>query len=333
MIGIIGNGSWATALAKILTDNHQKIYWWMRSEEAADHLTKRNHNKAYLTSVSFDPAFINAVTDLNAVIENCDTLIVCVPSAYLKQLLDTLPSTFLQSKKIISAVKGIMPDAFQLLNDYLAANFEMQQQDYVAITGPCHAEEVSQERLSYLTFSGLNHILTEKYAALFANDYIRTGSNHDLWGAQYAAVMKNIYAIGAGIAHGAGYGDNFLSVYITNCYRELYRFSKQQFRKLHPGIDKPDFHTSAYLGDLLVTCYSLHSRNRAFGNLLGKGYSVGAAMAEMRMVAEGYYAVRGMKKIAGDLQIDMPIVTEIKNMLWDQKPIRESFEVIENMLS
>ncbi len=333
MTGILGNGSWATALAKMLTDNGVSIQWWMRSAEAADHFRQFAHNNNYLSSVTFDPNLIHPTNDLPALIRNCDIIIIAVPSAYLKGLLEELPHDIFKGKKIISAVKGILPEQHQLLNDFLSEKFDFPQEDYVAITGPCHAEEVSQERLSYLTFSGLNQQLTEQLSGLFHTSYIKTGNNHDLWGVQYAAVLKNIYAIGAGMAHGLGYGDNFLSVYITNCYRELYKFSRQQFRKLHPGIDKPDFHTSAYLGDLLVTCYSLHSRNRAFGTLLGKGYTIQAAMTEMRMVAEGYYAVKGMGTIAEALQIGMPIVNEIKAALWDDKPLKACFSEIEDMLS
>lgn len=333
MTGIIGNGSWATALAKMLTDNGVPVQWWMRSAESAAHLRQFAHNKDYLSSVVFNPALIQPMNDLRALIHNCDMLLVVVPSAYLQVLLEQLPADSFKGKKIISAVKGILPQRNQLLNDFLADQFDFPQHNYVAITGPCHAEEVSQERLSYLTFSGLDQELTAQVSEMFRTSYIKTGNNHDLWGAQYAAVLKNIYAIGAGMAHGMGYGDNFLSVYITNCYRELYTFSLQQFCKLHPGTEQPDFHTSTYLGDLLVTCYSLHSRNRAFGTLLGKGYTIQAATTEMRMVAEGYFAVRGMQKIAEDLQINMPLVQEIKAALWDNKPLKACFEVIENLLS
>jgi len=333
MTGIIGNGSWATALAKMLTDNGIPVQWWMRSTESAAHLRQFAHNKNYLSSVVFNPALIQPTNDLEALINSCDILVVVVPSAYLQALLEPLPADIFKEKKIISAVKGILPQRNQLLNDFLADTFNFPQQNYVAITGPCHAEEVSQERLSYLTFSGLDQELTTQLSGMFQTPYINTGNNHDLWGAQYAAVLKNIYAIGAGMAHGMGYGDNFLSVYITNCYRELYTFSLQQFCKLHPGTEQPDFHTSTYLGDLLVTCYSLHSRNRAFGTLLGKGYTIQAATTEMRMVAEGYFAVRGMQKIAEDLQINMPLVQEIKAALWDNKPLKACFEIIENMLS
>lgn len=333
MIGIIGNGSWATALAKMLTDNGHKIYWWMRNETSVKHLEKRGHNPHYLTSVSFQPNTLIPTTDIKSVVSQCDILLICVPSAYLLPVLNTLPAGALAQKTIISAVKGILPEAYLLLNDYLKQQCGVDENSYVAITGPCHAEEVAQERLSYLTFSGLNDALTQSIAKEFRTDYISTTVNHDLWGAQYAAVLKNIYAVGAGIAHGLGYGDNFLSVYITNCYREMYRFLQVQFQQVHPSNEEPDFHTSAYLGDLLVTCYSPHSRNRSFGTLIGKGYSVMSATTEMSMVAEGYHAVRGMKKIAETLSIDMPIMNLLHATLWEKALPDSVFSEIEGLLS
>lgn len=333
MFGIIGNGSWATALAKMLTDNGNTLYWWMRNETSVAHLQQKHHNPHYLTSVSFAPERIRPTTDLQLLIAHCTTLVICVPSAYVLEVLQQLSPEALQGKTIISAIKGILPQQHVLLNDYLAAAFGMPLAQYVAITGPCHAEEVAQERLSYLTFSGLEDKTTQQAAQAFATDYIRTTVNHDLWGAQYAAVLKNIYAVGAGLAHGIGYGDNFLSVYNTNCYREMYRFLQQQFEQVHPSGEVPDFHTSAYLGDLLVTCYSPHSRNRAFGTLLGKGYSVKAATTEMSMVAEGYFAVQGMMKIATALQIEMPIMQHIHAALWEKALPVDVFRKIEALLS
>lgn len=333
MFGIIGNGSWATALAKMLTDNGNTIHWWMRNESSVTHLQQKHHNPHYLTSVSFAPERILPTTDLLSVVHACDTLVICVPSAFILDVLKELPRDILQSKIIISAIKGILPEQHVLLNDYLVSAFGVPLQQYVAITGPCHAEEVAQERLSYLTFSGLDDSVTQQAATAFSTDYIRTTPNHDLWGAQYAAVLKNIYAVGAGLAHGIGYGDNFLSVYNTNCYREMYRFLELQFEQVHPSNEVPDFHTSAYLGDLLVTCYSPHSRNRSFGTLIGKGYSIKAATTEMSMVAEGYFAVRGMKKIAAELNIDMPIMQEVHDTLWENKLPIDSFKVIESLLS
>jgi len=333
MIGIIGNGSWATALAKMLTDNGHCIHWWMRNESSVAYIEKKWHNPQYLTSVSFKPGSLLPTADIELLFRNCETVIICVPSAYLTPVLESLPPSSFEGKNIISAVKGIIPGAYVLLNDYLKGKFNISDEQYVAITGPCHAEEVAQERLSYLTFSGLNDELTRQAAGEFRTDYISTTVNHDLWGAQYAAVLKNIYAVGAGIAHGLGYGDNFLSVYITNCYREMYRFLQVQFDQVHPSDEVPDFHTSAYLGDLLVTCYSPHSRNRSFGSLIGKGYSVMSATTEMNMVAEGYYAVKGMKKIAEGLNIELPIAGHIHEVLWSGALPDAIFAEIEKMLS
>jgi glycerol-3-phosphate dehydrogenase (NAD(P)+) len=332
-IGIIGNGSWGTALAKILTDNGHSIHWWLRNKEAVDHLKNRHHNAHYLTSVRFLPETIQPTDDLLTVVNACDTLLVCVPSAYAQQIIEQIPAELWKDKIIISAIKGILPESNLLLNDYLANNPHFDLQNYVSITGPCHAEEVAYERLSYLTFSGLNDNIAEATADAFRNSYIFTSFNHDIWGSQFAAVLKNIYAIGAGIAHGLDYGDNFLSVYITACYREMYRFSEAHFEKVHPSNERPDFHTSSYLGDLLVTCYSLHSRNRTFGTMVGKGYSVKAAQLEMNMVAEGYYASRGMQSISKSFNINIPIADKVFEILWENRPAADVFLEIERMLS
>lgn len=332
-IGIIGNGSWGTALAKILTDNGRTIHWWVRNEDAINLLKARQHNPHYLTSVRFLPETILPTNDLPAMLEACDTVIVAVPSAYAQGVIEQVDKSVWQKKNIISAIKGILPDTNLLLNDFLTTKFDCRLEKYIAITGPCHAEEVAYERLSYLTFSGLNDNLTSAVSNAFSNTYINTTCNHDLWGAQFAAVLKNIYAIGAGIAHALDYGDNFLSVYITNCYREMYHFLQDHFEKVHPSNEHPDFHTSAYLGDLLVTCYSLHSRNRTFGTMIGKGYSVKAAMLEMNMVAEGYYAARGMQSISKEFSISIPMATYIYKMLWENLNPSDGFLKLEKMMS
>ena len=332
-IGIIGNGSWGTALAKILTDNGKSIHWWIRNQEAITHLQTRHHNPHYLTSVKFTPDTIMPTNDLGGMLSKCDTVIIAVPSAYAQKVIEQVDKSVWLQKNIISAIKGILPDSNLLLNDYLVNNYGYPLQQYVALTGPCHAEEVAEERLSYLTFSGLCDNLTNSASLAFNNDYINTTCNHDIWGAQFAAVLKNIYAIGAGIARALGYGDNFLSVYITNCYREMYHFLNDHFEKVHRSNEHPDFHTSAYLGDLLVTCYSLHSRNRTFGTMIGKGYSVKAAVLEMNMVAEGYYAARGMQSISREFSIPIPIATIVYKMLWENLNPTEGFLTLEKMLS
>ncbi len=332
-IGIIGNGSFGTAIAKILTDNGRQLHWWLRNETTVTYLRTRHHNPHYLSSVPFAAGSILPSTDLPALAAACDTLIFAVPSAYAADVLSALPGHALQGKTFVSAIKGILPETDQLLSDYLHDRFAFPPESYVAITGPCHAEEVAAERLSYLTFSSLNEGLAADVAAAFANRYIHTTHNHDIWGAQYAAVLKNIYAIGAGMAHGLDYGDNFASVYITACYREMWRFLKEHFQRIHPSNEEPDFHTSAYLGDLLVTCYSLHSRNRTLGAMLGKGYSVRAATLEMNMVAEGYNAARGMSHIAARYGISLPIAARIHSVLWEGFPARQMFAELEGALS
>jgi glycerol-3-phosphate dehydrogenase (NAD(P)+) len=331
-IGIIGNGSFGTAIAKILTDNGIIINWWVRNNESVQHLLRRNHNPHYLTSIRFLPETIKPNDNLQEVLQACDTVIFAVPSAYAQSVIESVDASFWLSKNIVSSIKGILPDSNLLLNDYLTEKLGYDLKKYVAITGPCHSEEVAEERLSYLTFSGLDDALTCNVAKAFANTYINTTCNHDIWGAQFAAVLKNIYAIGAGMAHALDYGDNFLSVYITNCYREMHQFLETHFAKVHPSNEHPDFHTSAYLGDLLVTCYSLHSRNRTLGTMLGKGYSVKAAILEMSMVAEGYYAARGMQSISQNYNIDIPIASNIYNVLWENMPASDMFIAMEKSL-
>lgn len=332
-IGIIGNGSFGTAIAKILTDNGNDINWWLRNESAVSHLINRHHNPHYLTSVAFRQESIRPSTDLEAVVVNSDILVFAVPSAYALDVLNRLLPEHWKDKVLVSAIKGILPESHELLCDFLERTGAVPLDRFVAITGPCHAEEVAAERLSYLTFSSLNEDLAATVAALFENEYIHTTHNHDIWGAQYAAVLKNIYAIGAGMAHALDYGDNFLSVYITACYREMWRFLKKHFKKIHPSDDKPDFHTSAYLGDLLVTCYSLHSRNRSLGTMLGKGYSLRAATMEMNMVAEGYYAARGMQHVAERYGMKIPIATRIFEVLWEGAAPAATFAALEGKLS
>lgn len=326
-VGLIGNGSWATALAKMLTGNGHELHWWMRNTDAVQHLTEKKHNKDYLSSVYF-PEHIRPTTSLTEVIAENDIILFCTPSAFILDVLEQLSPEALQDKICISAIKGIILDENCLLNDYLQQHFQVDSDHYVAITGPCHAEEVAQERLSYLTFSGTHPETVATIATLFRCDYINTTLNADLWGTQYAAVLKNIYAIGAGIANGLGYGDNFLSVYATNCYNEMYYFLEQH-NAIHPCCRQQNFITSAYLGDLLVTCYSTHSRNRTFGTLVGKGYFARKADSEMSMVAEGYYAVEGMFNILKRLHIELPIVQHLYEILREGASAQETFYTLE----
>lgn len=332
--GIIGSGSWATALAKILTDGKHRIGWWVRNGDTIQYIRQRRHNPHYLSSAYFDNSLLEMHTEVKQVVADADVVIIAVPSAYVKGALETLPADALKGKKIVSAVKGILPDCNQLLHEYLSAAFQLDIHDYFAVLGPCHAEEVASEKLSYLTLSGLDETIAADIARHFTCDYINTVVNHDVVGVQYAAVLKNIYALGAGIAHGLEYGDNFLSVYIANAADEMSRFLQRSILHYPPGVEREpiNYTASVYLGDLLVTCYSLYSRNRMFGNMIGKGYSVKAATLELNMVAEGYNASKCIFQTNKDFEVEMPIAATIYEILWEHLPAAEGFAKIEGRL-
>jgi len=338
--GILGSGSWGTAIAKILTDNGNSISWWNRSQDDIDYIRTRHHNPRYLPAAHFDISKLRLTTDPAEVIRESDCVVISIPSAYAVQALQGLDKNTFAGKKIISAIKGILPDSNLLLNEYLKKEFQVELKDYFAVLGPCHAEEVAAEKLSYLTFTGIDEPTTHAIAACFKTPYLNTVENNDIFGVQFAAVLKNIYAVGAGIAHGLDYGDNFLSVFIANCADEMAGFLKKAGIKNievgHTDIRQPseehrshNYAASVYLGDLLVTCYSLHSRNRAFGNMIGKGYSVKAAQLEMSMVAEGYYAGKCMHVINQKIMADMPIADTVYKILWENLPAAEGFNKIE----
>jgi glycerol-3-phosphate dehydrogenase (NAD(P)+) len=328
--GIIGSGSWATALAKILTDNGNTIHWWVRNTDTISYMQKRRHNPHYLNAVYFNQQQLVLNDDIRSVVEKSDALVIAVPSAYVEDVLQQLDAASWKGKKIISAIKGILPSSNQLLNEYLEQHFQVSIDDYFAVLGPCHAEEVAAEKLSYLTFSGMNMAVAEEISSYFKTEYLIPQVNDDIWGVQYAAVLKNIYALGAGIAHGLEYGDNFLSVYIANSANEMVSFLRRA--NTHPPADPPNYAASVYLGDLLVTCYSLYSRNRTFGNMIGKGYSVKAAQLELNMVAEGYNASKCIYRTNQSVQVDIPIATTIYQILWENLPASEGFKRIETFL-
>ncbi len=328
--GIIGSGSWATALAKILTDNDHHINWWIRNTTTINYLQQRRHNPHYLTNAHFDSSQLTVSSSINYVVENSDVLIIAVPSAYIHDVLSTLNKDAFKNKKNVSAIKGLLPDSNQLLNEFLVKEFDIKLEDYFAVLGPCHAEEVAAEKLSYLTFSGIDETMAAEIATHFKNEYLNTVVNHDIMGVQYAAVLKNIYALGAGIAHGLEYGDNFLSVYIANSANEMVRFVRKA--RLDEDSTGLNYAASAYLGDLLVTCYSLYSRNRTFGNMIGKGYSVKSAQLELNMVAEGYNASRCIHSTSRELGASVPIADSIYDILWQHVPAAEGFKKIETLL-
>jgi len=350
--GILGSGSWGTALAKILTDNGESIYWCHRSEKVIQQIKARRHNPQYLSTAYFDVSKLSLTTSVEEVIKNSDAIIIVMPSAYAASTLKGLDKNIFEGKKIISAIKGILPDNNILLNDFLKQEFNVALENYFAVLGPCHAEEIAAEKLSFLTFSGIDEAMTHEVAAHFKTDYLNTVENNDIYGVQYAAVLKNIYAIGAGIAHGLDYGDNFLSVLIANSADEMAGFLRKagvqniqvgSIEHLHSTANykqeilateqrRTNYAASVYLGDLLVTCYSPYSRNRTFGNMIGKGYSVKSAQLEMNMVAEGLNASRSMYLINQNIKAEMPIAETIYRILWEQLDGSGGFAEIEKTL-
>lgn len=336
--GVAGSGSWATALVKILSDNGNAINWWVRNTTAASHIQKRRHNPKYLTSALLNTHLLQIDSNLKTTISKSDVIIMAMPSAFAVESLSSITAPDLKGKKILSAIKGILPEQNILLNEYLAANFDFPLENYFAVLGPCHAEEVAAEKLSYLTFSGIDEVAAAGIAAYFKSDAINTITNHDIFGVQYAAVLKNIYALGAGIAHGLDYGDNFQSVFIANSADEMAAFLRK-FGAEHivvgeheAGKKVANYAASVYLGDLLVTCYSLYSRNRTFGNMIGKGYSVQAAKLELNMIAEGYNAAKCIYGINQKIKAEMPIADTVYKILWEGLPPAEGFEHIEKVL-
>ncbi len=343
VFGIIGGGSWATALAKILTDRDHAISWWIRNEETVQYIRQRHHNPHYLSSVNFDVSLLAISSDIKKVVAGADVLIIAVPSAYIESSIEHLTPEDWKNKKIVSAIKGLLPKQDILLNYYLQQQFAVPLENYFAILGPCHAEEVAAEKLSYLTISGVDITAASVIASHFTNDYVNTIVNPDILGVQYAAVLKNIYALGAGIAHGLDYGDNFLSVYIANAADEMASFLKKSGAVHivvgeHDGEDPvthrktPNYAASVYLGDLLVTCYSLYSRNRTFGNMIGKGYSVKAAQLELNMVAEGYNASKCIYNINRSIEAPMPIAETVYKIVWENVKASAGFKRIEQVL-
>ena len=341
--GVLGSGSWATALTKILTDNGYTVNWWIRNEAVIRHVANRHHNPQYLPSVYFDNRLLVMNNAINEVVATSDCLVLAMPSAYIHSACKDLDKDIFNGRKILSAVKGILPENNLLANDYFKQEFGLSLKNYFTVMGPCHAEEVAAEKLSYLTFSGTDKTTTEKIARSFKTDYLNVIVNHDVQGVQYAAILKNIYALCAGIAHGLDYGDNFLSVLIANSADEMAGFlRKAGIQHIEVGVheEEPVSHkrstnyaASVYLGDLLVTCYSLYSRNRTFGNMIGKGYSVKSAQLEMNMVAEGYNASKCMFIINQQVQASIPIVETVYQILWHGLPARQGFKMIEGMLS
>lgn len=321
-IGIIGGGSWATALAKIVMRTQPRISWCLRTSNHVKEFKRLGHNPSYLTSVPFPIDQIDFFTegDVNDFVRSCDTVILAVPSPYVKGYLKRIRSTLLRTKLVFNAIKGMVPDENMLISDYLQTVKDVPQAQVGVISGPCHAEEVARDRRSYLTAGCFDMEKAKAMSQVLTNDFVNCVVSRDVIGIEYASVLKNIYAIAAGICNGMNYGDNFQSVLISNAIAEMSNF----VNSVH--LLRRDVTESVYLGDLLVTAYSNHSRNRTFGNMLGKGYSVKAAQMEMSMVAEGYYGAKCVYEVNQSYQVNMPIARTVYEILYQGKRIEDAIE-------
>ncbi len=310
---MIGSGSWATALAKLILNNQESISWYVRDDEMIDQINRTQHNPYYLPAVKFDPKRVRMSSDINEIISESDVLVFCVPSAYFLKEVESI-NLSLEDKFIISAIKGIIPGDNITIAEYFNQKFEIPFSSIGVVSGPCHAEEVAMEKLSYLTLSSKHIEVARSICDIFSCEYIKTVPGTDIYGVEYAAVLKNIYAVAAGVCHTLSYGDNFMAVLITSSFHEMRDF----LHASHPD-PKRKTSTSAYLGDLLVTCYSQFSRNRTFGSMIGKGYSVQSAQVEMNMVAEGYYGTKCIFEINKKYGVHMPIAEAMYRILYEDK--------------
>ena len=318
-VAVLGGGSWATAIVKMLCENLETVGWYMRSTYVAEHIKLNKHNPNYLSSAELHPNQLILSNNINKTVENYDILVFAIPSAFLTSELKKL-TTPLTDKVVFSAIKGIVPESGLIVGEHFFKNYNTPYNNIGVITGPCHAEEVAMERLSYLTIACQDQDQAKKVGECLKSRYIRVKISDDIIGTEYAAMLKNIFSIAAGISHGLGYGDNFQSVLMSNSIREMKRFIK----KVHKM--KRNINNSAYLGGLLVTGYSTFSRNRMFGNMIGKGYTVKSAMLEMSMVAEGYYATKSAKKIKEENGAVTPIIDAVYSVLYKGKDAKRVFE-------
>ncbi|MFM7022928.1 MAG: NAD(P)H-dependent glycerol-3-phosphate dehydrogenase [Flavobacteriales bacterium] len=325
-VGILGGGSWATALTKIMLNNVEHLNWWMRDSASIEHIRNYGHNPKYLRDVDLDVSKITLNENLREVIAQSEILVVAIPSAFLHESLKDCTKADFKGKLIVSAIKGIVPEYNLVPADYFSQHWDVNINDIGIIAGPCHAEEVALERLSYLTAAFMEESKAIEFTGLLKCRYINVSYNDDLIGTEYCAVLKNVYAIASGICHGLGYGDNFQAVLVSNAIREA-EFLLDKVSPKHRDVK-----SSAYLGDLLVTCYSQFSRNRTFGNMIGKGYSVKHTMLEMQMVAEGYYATKCIQEIKQTLNVEMPIFQAVYDIIYQGKNAKRTMIALQDKL-
>jgi glycerol-3-phosphate dehydrogenase (NAD(P)+) len=325
-VAVLGSGSWATAVAKILLENVPHLYWFIRDNETVEQFLHYKHNPGYMRGVEFDTRRISFYTDINEVVRDANVLVVIIPSAFLQDAFTGLTED-ISKKYVVSGIKGLISGSNMVVAEYFHTQYNVPYSSFGVIAGPSHAEEVALERLSYLTIACQDEDKALQFSKFIGCSYIRTNTSDDIWGTEYTSVIKNIIAIAAGIVHGLMYGDNFQAVLVANAIQEIDRFVSV----VHP-INR-DIKSSAYLGDLMVTAYSQFSRNRTFGTMIGKGYSVRTAQLEMHMVAEGYYAAKSIYEINKKYNVDMPICEAVYQILYNNRTPRKEIQRLTEKLT
>ncbi|TAD98990.1 MAG: NAD(P)H-dependent glycerol-3-phosphate dehydrogenase [Bacteroidetes bacterium] len=325
-IAVIGGGSWATAVTKMLCENHVQINWWLRSQTDIEHILKYKHNPSYLSSVPIDTEKVTPTSDIREAVKDVEMIVLAVPAAFIASALRPLSAEDFENKTVISTIKGMIPNENVLVTEYVGKKYKVPSDRLAAIAGPCHAEEVALEKQSYLTICCKTNTYAKQFAQLLNSRYIKATLLADLEGAEYCAVMKNVIAVACGISHGLNNGDNFQAVLVSNALEEIKRFVD----KVCPM--ERNLYASAYVGDLLVTTYSQFSRNRTLGSMVGRGYSVRTAQIEMRMIAEGYYGVKCIWELNKKYKVDMPITNAVYNILYEKiSPIVE-FQILKDKM-
>ena len=316
MIGVLGSGSWATAVSKILLEQTDKICWYVREPEIRRSLSNHGRNRRYLGEVSFDPSRLIICREAQDVIEQCDTVYLLVPTAFLHGVMQTLDVDRLRQCNLVSGIKGFIPETDEIVTDYLQHTYQMPASQLAVISGPTHAEEVARERLTFITAASDNPELAERTRQQMRCRYINASASDDMRGIQYATALKNVYAVAAGFVFGMGYGDNLMAVMVSNAIVEMRQFLGAVYPDNRLEMMRPQ-QLLPYVGDLLVTCYSQFSRNRTLGTMIGRGYSVKTAQLEMSMIAEGYYAARSLEKLRTQLNLEMPVAQSVYLVLYE----------------
>lgn len=324
---ILGAGSWATALCKIFSEAGVEINWWFHRAEDASYFQEFRQNPRYLTDIDFKDRPITSFSDATLALQNCHWVLVAIPSSFVESVFSELSPHSLAGKKLITSVKGILPNGLQLVTDYLHEIFQVPVSHMAVIGGPCHAEEVALEKQSYLTIGSMDPDFANEIRNKMTSRYIAAQTLVELEGIEWAAVLKNVYAIACGVCHGLGYGDNFQAVLVANSMQEMDLFLRSRFQR---SIDTLG---SAFLGDLLVTAYSTFSRNRTFGNMVGRGYGIKAAQVELGMVAEGYHAINALHKMRENLGISLPIAESMYTIMYEQAPVKDTIGRLKQILT